>query len=529
VDCRNRNRVLKIFIVACAVFCSVIILIPIWSADVLPFTDYPVHLALIQASGFSFNTPDTLSERFYVQWFTPYSATYMLARLISVVTSVETTGKLLLSLYLILTPLLFMRLLKLLNKPAYLAFPTFLMLYNFNLVWGFLPFLVAIPLMLETLNQSIRFRQNTTSVNGLAVCLIVTVLFFTHVFALFTALCFYLFLLIHSCITDSKFKLALLLPVIPAVTMTAVWRITLTLTEADAAFLDKGLRFAPLSLKFRFFSDYVISGDPGWTSRIIFSCMAVIILLRFLPVRNNSSVVVHSDNTNDHKQNNTSSALVLSFGLAAVIWLLYVSSPYSWLTAVWLFNRIAFLATAFFLLLLPASSRFSPFIYVTSITILCGVLMWTTCQRYYAFCNESRPGLSMMAEIPPEKSLRFVALNAGSAYTDHRPYTHFGHYYQVRHNGLIHNPFAVLTHIPVQYKPAFKTVHIRFQPEPAVSGNQFRVNLAYDRHDFFIFRLAHFHTPDVIAGVFQQNTSKSPEFIGKHNEWALFSRMETDL
>ncbi len=526
----NSNKQIKLLYIGCAVLCILSTLIPIWSVDILPFTDYPVHLALIQASGFSFNTPETVTEQFQTKWFTPYSTTFLLARLLSIAFSVETTGKILLMLYLVTTPLLFMRTLRLLGKPGYLAFPMFLMLYNFNLSWGFLPFLIAVPLMIETLNRSILCRINPGLTNILMACMFFTLLFFTHIFALFAALCCYLFLLLHALIQNRKIIPPMLLPVVPAVFLALLWRITLVPTESDMFFLDKGVRFAPLSLKVRFFPDYVISGDPGWNSRIIFAFMAIIVLLRFLPLARKQTKDAPAEHQKLNKTTENSVSLsTVCVGLAAVMWLLYLTSPYSWLTAVWLFNRLAFLATAFVLVLPPMQSRFPSVVYVTGITVLCVTLMWHTAVRHQAFAEESSSGLEMMTIIPPEKSLRFVSFDAGSAYTDHRPYTHFGQYYQLRHNGLVHNPFAVLSHIPVQYTPNIKTKKAGFRPEPTIVNGQLQVDLAHDRHDFYLFRLGASHTPNVIAGLFKQHMSVLPEFIGSHDQWVLFSKTESDL
>ena len=475
----------------CLCICLLSVQVPIWLTKTLPFTDYPVHLSLIQAVDLSANTPTTLKNHFETHWFSPYAVTYLLGQSMTLLFSVETIGKILLSLYLLLTPLLFFRFMRSIGKPVYLAFPVLLLLFNFNMLWGFLSFLIAIPLVIESSTQSYLFLKKPSWKQGLILTFLFILLFFTHIFALILGLGFLLCSFIVSLVTKTRMASLIPLASLPAVILTVIWRFTLVLTESDFFFLDKGVRFASLMHKIKFFPDYCISGDPGQTSRVIFACLLIMLLLQFLPpsAGNNKVKSKKISDAISHAQFRFN-RLRNMYGLMCfvVIGVIYLACPYSWLTAVWLFNRVAFLAPVYFLALLPRSSRLHPVFFMLTSTVLCIWLSLHTLQYYKSFSGEAQKGRDIIRLVPAEKSLRYIAFNNRSAFTDHEPYYHFGQYYQLDKKGRVHNPFAVLTHIPIRYTLEYKAIQSGFRTEHILKDNQITFDLEIDHSDYFLFR-----------------------------------------
>jgi hypothetical protein len=510
---------------SCLCICLVCILLPIWCAGILPFTDYPVHLALIQAVDLSGKTPAVLADRYETNWFSPYSGAYLLARLITWFFSVETTGRILLTLYLLATPLFFFRFMHTFGKPAYLAFPIFVLVYNFNLSWGFLPFLTGIPLMIESLTQTLLFQEKPSRKRGLCLGIVFVLLFFTHIFAFLIGSGLLVCASVFSLVSGKKTGGTALVPLVPAALLAFIWRSTLVLTDADAYFLDKGIRFAPLGLKFRFFADYCISGYPGGISHLIFACLVILILLRFLPVpagritRNGRGYIQSQNPGKTHPPVNRYGLLFVT-----AIWLIYLACPYSWLTAVWLFNRTAFLAMAFTLLLLPRFSRFPPVFFMLGSTVLCLWLSFYSVRCYISFSDEARKGRDIIQLIPPEKSLRYIAFNPRSSFADHAPYSHFGQYYSIDRNGFVHNPFAVLTHVPIRYRAEYRAVESGFRPEIFRNGTDIKVDTAFDRTDYFLVRMSPAESPENTARFLSPGPSHLLEPVHHQKEWVLLKK-----
>ncbi len=511
----------------CLCICLLSVQVPIWLTKTLPFTDYPVHLSLIQAVDLSANTPTTLKNHFETHWFSPYAVTYLLGQSMTLLFSVETIGKILLSLYLLLTPLLFFRFIRSIGKPVYLAFPICLLLFNFNISNGFLSFLIAIPLLIETSTQSYLFLKKTSWKQGIILTFLFVLLFFTHIFALILGLSFLLSSFVVALITDKKFIPAVLIPLIslPSIILAIIWRFSLVLTEIDFVFLDKGTRFAPLIHKIKFFPDYCISGDPGYIPRIVFACLVIMIILRFLP----SSSCADKDN---HTKISASQSeprinqLQNIYGLMCfvTIGVIYLVCPYSLLTAVWLFNRVAFLVPVYSLALLPRSSRLNPGLFILGSTVLCIWLSLHTLHCYKSFSNEAQKGRDIIRLIPAEKSLSYVPFDNRSDFTDHEPYLHFGQYYQLDKNGSVYNPFAILTHIPIRYTPQHMAIESRFRTEHILKDNPITVDLEFDRSDFFLFRIHELESRKNLIQRLFPDSHTSIITVYHDNKWLLLNK-----
>ncbi|MBN1296009.1 hypothetical protein JXA80_04465 [bacterium] len=501
--------------VSCWVICTLALLGTLWVPEYLPFTDYPVHLTLIQATTTPSQSLPATPNYFDTHWLTPYAIPYQVGRIIASVTPIEMTGKILLSLYILLTPISFARLLHAMNSPRTIALGVFPLLLNFNVSWGFLPFLIAIPLILETITCAIRFQTTPSPHRWLALATLLICLFFNHLFGLITATALILAISIPGVPRPPRTCMWTIFSLIPAGLMTILWRKSLQFSAADAVFLQKGIRFAPLSLKLRFLPDYIVSGDPGNLSRAIFLSTCIVMLLRALPTRQ-----YRAEQTTGHSTGKPfhTTAVALSTGILV----LYLLCPYSWLTAVWLFNRLAFFLPMTALCLLPARSRLPDRAWIPVMTLLTLWLGIHATQRHLQFSDEARPGIQALHRIPPGQALRFLPSDSRSRFTDHEPYTHFGQYYVLRQHGFVINPFATLVHMPVQYTPEWMAVFAGFRLNLSHTGGVLQANLGPEWHDYYLLRLLPSDTPDTVLPLF--HTLASPPSVLYHTgPWLLLS------
>lgn len=493
--------------------CLTAVCITIWIPDYLPFTDYPVHLSLIQSAGIPGHVTPLTLDYFETQWFTPYVIPYQLGRFLAAAIPLETTGKVLLTLYLLLTPLAFARLLRSLNKPAILALGILPLLFNFNLSWGFLPFLLAVPLIFETTVRAIRYLDTPGLLNWIALSVCFLLLFFTHLFGMITAGVLVIGAAIASLHRRRRQAFLCLTAGIPAAVLTLLWQQTLVFSKSDAVFLSKGIRFAPLSLKIRFFPDYIVSGDPSRTGWIILGLFSLIILFRALPV-----------SSPDAPPETLSLRGPVAAGMLSALVVFYLICPYSWLTAVWLFHRLAFMIPAFVICMLPIHSRCSRSAWILMISAVTIWLGLTTVERYRLFNLEAVSGAKILHQIPPGRSLRYIPVNSRSRFTDHNPYEHFGQYYMIHQNGFVLNPFATLVHMPVKYRRSRMRAFEGFRQGVVREDGRFHTDLRWDIHEYYLIRIGPGDTPEAVASLFHGVPSSPPDLIARQGPWILLRK-----
>lgn len=123
---------------------GIMLVAPIWTVKYLPLGDVAQHAAQIQAI-LNF---DSYKDEYRINWFTPYWVGYSAALFFGQFFSVITAIKLVLSFALIAMPIASALLLKALNGNRYWVWGAFPAAYSFSFYWGFLSYVVAIPLVI---------------------------------------------------------------------------------------------------------------------------------------------------------------------------------------------------------------------------------------------------------------------------------------------------------------------------------------------------------------------------------------------
>ena len=175
------------------------------------------------------------------------------------------------------------------------------------------------------------------------------------------------------------------------------------------------------------------------------------------------------------------------------------------LTAVWLSNRLAFFVYAGCLLCLPPCNvpkRLVPDIVLLGIVCLFSI---HTAWMYLRVEHESLSAFDCMKRAAPGKRLRLMLVDTRSRVMDHTPYDHIDQYYAIRQSGIVYNPFAVLTHMPVKYRPEFMAKEAAFRPEVYRTKTGFIADIRFSDYDYFLIR-----------------SQRDPELVklfGKNAEW----------
>lgn len=157
---------------------------PIWVVDLPPFIDLPQHMAQVNAFRLLLADDPMFTQMFELNWFTPYYIPHLLLYALSSVLPLLVAAKLLLSVSVFVTPLAVARLLETLDEDWRLAWLTIPSAFSFSLYWGFLSFVVAIPLGIYLLVLTVRYCESPSLSRAVAIGGLSLALFFTHLLAL---------------------------------------------------------------------------------------------------------------------------------------------------------------------------------------------------------------------------------------------------------------------------------------------------------------------------------------------------------
>ncbi len=175
----DKNKNCLLFVLHFILFC--ISIYPILSVNVLPFVDYPNHLArafIIYNHG---NNPD-IDAMYDVKWrIAPYIMMEFLIPFFQNFMDIYSAGKLF-----IVTALLFIVVgvvaisASIHKKPSYLTLLLYPFLYNMDLAFGFLNFIFGLGVALISFAIWVKFRKNLSQLRIVLLFIIMTLNYFTH-------------------------------------------------------------------------------------------------------------------------------------------------------------------------------------------------------------------------------------------------------------------------------------------------------------------------------------------------------------
>jgi len=138
--------------------CSVAVIVPFWSGDVLPFQDYAGNMSYVAILS---GAEGSLYDRVYETGglLVPNGVFFWLTVVVSWFVDFVTAGKLMLSVYAVALPLSVHLLLREVGRDRRLTLLSFPMVYNSSLVMGFVSYASAIPIGIAAIAVAFRYRR----------------------------------------------------------------------------------------------------------------------------------------------------------------------------------------------------------------------------------------------------------------------------------------------------------------------------------------------------------------------------------
>ena len=473
-----------------------ILVLPVWIADYPPLVDLPQHMAQVNALGLLLGGDPTFTEVFEINWFTPYFLPYVALFLLDTVLPIMIATKLLLSLGIIALPVVTGQLLREIGGDERLRWLSIPSAFSFALYWGFLSFLVTVPIGIWLVCLTVRFSRSPSAKLAAAIVATGIVLFFSHVLVLGISAAVSLAYLLGSHWKTPVHLVRLALPYAAPLPLIVYWLTHTTTNEA-----------------------YVQNADVyfgNWSDRWI----------ELLTAATGIDLVVPTA---------TVAAGLLFYTLPGILGCRLTRNPARWLAALCAFivflgfPAVAFnthyLYVRFGIFLLPAwlllwdkppgkQLRFQalPVVLVAAVATI-------NLLRFEAFNSEAR-NFAAVAQQVPERA-RILAVGHGFATSKFRApvYQHFGAFQQALNDGIADFNFGFFYPQLVRYQadslPPFDD---SFTTRPLILDWQ---QYGGDNYDYFLL----FEQFDMSPIFFRGNTS-AVEFVDRRGRWWLYRNVE---
>ena len=211
----------KIFL---AVFVTLLCLhaVLVLTMRLYPFIDMPNHLAAATICRHHGDASNLFSTYYSVDLFLKPNVFHLLFCAMPMLGPVELANTLFLGLYTILLPLSVLLLMRKLGGNRWFSLLSFLLLYNYNVLWGFVGFAFAIPLVLFFFTAGISFIEKGRWKTGAIAAVLLVLLFFVHALAALFSLVLY----IAYCVLTRKPPVVILercAAIAPAAVLVIIW------------------------------------------------------------------------------------------------------------------------------------------------------------------------------------------------------------------------------------------------------------------------------------------------------------------
>lgn len=403
---------------------------PLWFTQYLPMLDLPQHAGQITALREIWAGNPAFTQLFDVNWFTPYLLGYLLLYAGSTVLPVAVAAQLLVSLSLVSIPLLTGTLLRAAGADErwkWLAIPS---AYSFAFYWGFLSFLVAVPLGLLFIIQAIRFSAESSLRRGIGVALASLALFFCHLIVLGFASLIALTYIAGAHFRDWKGLARRWLPYTAPLPLIAIWMLV-TYDSYEARISSDPVVFAGL--------DYRLpqllmqpAGQGTWSFFIGVLVTGAIVLMPWL--------MGSSLNRHPHRW--------LPFVLALAT---FLAAPHYIFSTAFFYQRLGVFLVPLWLLMwdAPKAGTRRPDWLVMPVIVL---WMALNSGRLAAFANEAESFDRILERMEPGHRVAGMAYQMRSALFSAPVYMHFPSWYQAKRGGIVDYNFADNYSMMARYK-----------------------------------------------------------------------------
>lgn len=414
-------------------------IVPLWSSAYLPFTDLPQHAAQLTVFTRFSDASLPFQQWFQLNFFTPYSAFFFVARMFSTVFDPITSIRIVLSIIVIAFPVSFYALLSETDGPLSWTVAGFPLAYGANMMWGHFSFLFAVPVGILFWAATLKCQKNPGWKNAATVALISIALFFSHLMVL--VYCVAIGIIIMAARAGARRETFIYcVSILPALLIAAIWISTRT---------DSSHKIFPFLWQ------------VGWHR--IFELPHFVIGLRQDLVLNSVLVFVLVCLLSFEKHVSREwwrwAPFILTLAIRLVGPFAFYHGP------VYIAQRFSVFLIPSFLFTLnripgaPAFGRIGSQIALTAVTVALGVILTV---RFRGFDKEAASFPPILQEMKPERKLVYFDRNIHSAPYFDVPTIHFGAYYQIHKAGLFENSFANFSQSPVRYRPGASVPRIKY-------------------------------------------------------------------
>lgn len=473
---------------------AVLAIIPIWLPPFPPLIDLPQHAAQIASLHALLNGDNAMAAVFRIDWFTPYLGGMLLLYLASCALPLIMAAKLVVSLAVIALPVVTGMLLRAVGgdeRLKWLAIPAG---YSFAFYWGFLSFLVAVPLSLLLLWLTVPYERSLSFHRALGIAAFSLLLFFFHIIALgFGALIALAWIVARNYRQPARL-LRCAAPFTAPLPLMAFW--VFNLFQNNATVGEAPLSYGPLHLKLAVLFNQ-LAGLDGMFFGVNLLVAATLALLPLLAGYRISS--------------KPERWLPLLVGL-----IVYFSFPGEAANTSFIYHRVAVYLVPLWLLLWDRPAQLRP-VWLLLIIGAIGIWIGVNAGRFSAFARDSMAFSSVLAKASPGKTMASLPLCKWTPHFAYPVYFHFASWYQAVRGGIADRSFAGSYPNLVRYRdPNARRVgqYISLRPidfDWTQDGGA--------RYDYFLVCA----TTDVTAPLFKRHAN-DVELIARNGAWWLYQR-----
>ena len=390
-------------------------IVPFWFGQYLPMVDLPGHAAVITALQEIAAGNQTFESAFDAHWSSPYLLGYALFYAAATFLPAPIAAKIVVSLAVAAVPLATAALLRAAGADErwrWLAIPAS---YSNAFYWGFVSFIVAVPLALLLLIQTIRFDQEATLRRGGIIAATTIFLFYSHIiatgFACMTALAY----LAANNFRNPKQLIFRSLPYTPPIPFILMWFASNKTGAADAPII-----YGPVIDRAT-----MLLVQPAGFERVTAIAVLVTCAILFLPPLAGSRL-----------SKNPARWLPFLLGLAAFL----LVPSYAFQTA-FLYHRLGVFLVPLWLLLWdrPIESRGR---WAWLAMPLAVIWVFSNVARFASFARETQHFDAVLATMEPGKRVASLVVDRTTPLFGTPVYLHFASWYQASKRGIVDFNFA---------------------------------------------------------------------------------------
>jgi hypothetical protein len=220
-----KDKYISIFYIIFSLF-ILLHLFLILNQRIFPFVDNPLHLSEATILRY-YDEPDNQFKEFYtIENKLAPNTFHLYFCSLKIFPSVEFANKFLYGLYIILLPISMFLIIKKLGGNLWYSLLSLLLLYNYNVIWGFVGFTLSIPMVFIFLLFSIKYFESRIWHTGIILMSILILLFFIHIIAaMFCIAIFTIFGIYYNRLSISQ-QFKNLLIILPLLSLIVVWWLT---------------------------------------------------------------------------------------------------------------------------------------------------------------------------------------------------------------------------------------------------------------------------------------------------------------